>query len=260
MKSELLKYYSYIEEKKIFVVGTPQFESHFDKSILSDRIQFFNDYKLDLDRKYICYSGDDITTCPDDSQYLSDVADAVREINKRDNNTSLGIIFRRCPVDFSGRYDAVLQKNRDLITAVDPIWKKIGEDWNTILPTKEDVKLLSNTIFYSEMVINLGSSMVFDSACFKKPCAYLNYDVKNKIDEYWSVSKIYKYVHFRSMPNKNVVVWLNSSDEIADKIKQTLKQSDQTVENAQEWFKIINDHPAEESSDRIWEAITEILN
>ncbi|MBB4803644.1 hypothetical protein HNP37_003719 [Flavobacterium nitrogenifigens] len=259
MKSELLKYYSYVNQNQIFVVGTPQFESHFDSESILDKIQFFNEYDLDFNKKYICYSGDDFVTCPDDPQYLSDTADAIRKLNQ-ENNNSLGIIFRRCPVDFSGRYNAVLQKNKDLITAIDPVWKNIGEDWDTILPTKEDVKLLSNTIFHSEMVVNLGSSMVFDAACFKKPCAYINYDVKNKIDADWSVSKIYKYVHFRSMPNKDAVVWLNSSDEIADQIKQILKQSDQIVENAQEWFKIINQHPAEDSSDRIWEAITEILS
>lgn len=259
MKSELLKYYSYIDEKQVFVVGTPQFESHFDQESISDKIQFFNQYNLDHNKKYICYSGDDFVTCPDDPQYLSDTADAIRKLNE-ENHNALGIIFRRCPVDFSGRYDAILEKNKDLITAVDPIWKKIGEDWDTILPTKEDVRLLSNTIFHSEMVVNLGSSMVFDYACFNKPCAYLNYDVANKIQADWSVSKIYNYIHFRSMPDKNAVIWLNSSDEIADKIKLALKKSDKTIENAREWFKIINQHPAEDSSERTWEAIIKILH
>jgi len=257
MKLELLKYYAYIKEEQIFIVGTPQFESHFNQGIISDKIQFFSDNKLDVNKKYICYSGDDYTTCPDDPEYLSDVADAVRRINGEGYN--LGVLFRRCPVDFSNRYDEVLQKNKDIIVSINPIWKKIGEDWDTILPTKEDVNLLTSTIFYSELVINLGSSMVFDYACFQKPCAYLNYDVPNKIQKDWSVSKIYKYVHFRSMPHKNSVIWLNCSDEIADKIKLGLKENNEISENAQEWFKIINQHPPEKASARIWEAIAKIL-
>jgi len=259
MKSELLKYYPDIKEKQIFVVGTPQFESHFDEKNLIDKVQFFNDYKLDLNKKYICYSGDDITTCPDDPQYLSDVADAVRKINEQDNK-SLGLIFRRCPVDFSNRFDEVLARNKDLIVPINPIWKKIGEQWNTVLPTKEDVKLHASTIFHTEMVINLGSSMVFDYACFKKPCAYINYDVSNKVNEKWSVSKIYNYMHFRSMPSKKAVVWLDSVDEAADKIRLGLKGNNETIEHAQQWFEIINQSSPTQASDRIWEAIELIAN
>ncbi|MNQ13866.1 hypothetical protein D3C85_267930 [compost metagenome] len=258
MKKELLKYYPYIIEKQIFVVGTPQFESHFNLDDIIDRIKFFNDYNLDLSKKYICYSGDDFTTCPDDPKYLSDVADGVRRLNEQ-NNELLGIIFRRCPVDFSTRYDEVLKRNEDLIVPIDPIWEKNGTEWNTILPTREDVKLLTNTIFHTEMVVNLGSSMVFDYACFKKPCAFLNYDIPNKIDMNWSVSKIYNYVHFRSMPDQNAVIWLNSADEITDKIRHGLNTNG-TLESAQNWFKIINQEPPEISSARIWKSIESILN
>ncbi|KAF2342013.1 glycosyltransferase family 28 protein [Flavobacterium tistrianum] len=258
MKKELLKYYPYIKENQVFVVGTPQFENHFNADNIVDRTRFFNQYKLDLNKKYICYSGDDFTTCPDDPKYLSDVADGVRRLNEQ-NNESLGIIFRRCPVDFSTRYDEVLKRNEDLIVPIDPIWERIGKEWNTILPTQEDAKLLANTIFHTEMVVNLGSSMVFDYACFKKPCAFLNYDVPNKIDMNWSVSKIYNYVHFRSMPNLNSVIWLNSADEISNKILHGLNTGE-TLESVQNWFRIINQEPPEISSVRIWKSIETILN
>ncbi|MFH7004552.1 UDP-glycosyltransferase [Flavobacterium bizetiae] len=258
MKKELLHYYPDIQENQIFVTGTPQFESHFETNTTISKEQFFEDHKLDLKKKYVCYSGDDFTTCPDDPQYLSDVADAVRELNSQGN--SIGIIFRRCPVDFSNRYDLVLEKNKDIITPIVPLWKKVGEEWNTILPTKEDLELQINTIKHTEMVLNLGSSMVFDYAAHNKPCAFINYDVADKVDKDWSVSKIYQYVHFRSMPNKNAVLWLNSPEDIKQKIKLGLEQSAQTIENAQKWFEIINQHSPENVSDRIWKAIKTIVN
>lgn len=257
MKSELQKYYPYIKENQIFIVGTPQFESHFDQESIIDKVSFFKEHQLDLDKKYICYSGDDITTCPDDPKYLSDVADAVRKMNEDGN--SLGILFRRCPVDFSNRYAEVLEKNKDLIVPVNPIWEKIGSGWNTVLPTQNDVNLLRNTIYHTEMVVNLGSSMVFDYACLKKPCAFLNYDVPNKLDPNWSVSKVYNFIHFRSMPNQNAVIWLNSTDEIALKIKSGLEKNE-TSESVQNWFKIINQQPPQAASERIWKSIETILS
>ena len=258
MKKELLHYYPYVKESQIFITGTPQFESHFDKAKLVSKESFYKEHQLDLDKKYICYSGDDITTCPDDPQYLNDVAKAVRELNNQGN--SLGIIFRRCPVDFSDRYDFVLEKNKDIITSIAPLWQKIGEGWNTILPTHADSILQVNTIHHTEMVVNLGSSMVFDYVSFQKPCAFLNYDVENKINKNWSVFKIYNYIHFRSMPDKKAVIWLNSPSEIANKIKTGLEQKNEIVSSAKNWFKIINQNPPESASNRIWESIEALLS
>lgn len=257
MKRELLFYYPNIKVKQVFVTGTPQFESHFDESCLQSREVFFKNYELDLNKKYICYSGDDLTTCPDDPQYLEHTATAIRELNKKGH--SLGIIFRRCPVDFSPRFDKILEVYQDVIVSIAPKWEKQGEMWNTILPTPADVILQTNTIAHTEMVINMGSSMVFDYVAHDKACVYINYDVANKVKVNWSVRNIYNFVHFRSMPNPKAVFWINSSEEIASKIEEVLKDSKETVGCAKNWFEVINQHPPQEASLRIWNAIDEII-
>jgi UDP-N-acetylglucosamine:LPS N-acetylglucosamine transferase len=255
MKKELLYYYPYIKENQIIVTGTPQFENYFQVNNIIAKEIFFKQYGLDIGKKYICYSGDDVTTSPYDPEYLADLIQAIRDLNKK--GKQLGIIFRRCPVDFSKRFNSILEENKDIVVAIEPRWDKIGEGWNTILPTKEDSVLQLNIITHTELVVNLGSSMVFDYVAHKKPCAYMNYNPGRK-DHNWSAKKIYNFVHFRSMPD-NAVVWLNSPDEIADKIEIMLSDKAQkVVENAQEWFEKINQHPAQEASNRIWEAIDQI--
>lgn len=256
MKNELLHYHQEIQEDQIKNTGTPQFESHFDTTIFLDKEIFFKNYGLDTNKKYICYSGDDITTCPDDEQYLNDVAKAVEELNKKGHN--LGIIFRRSPVDFSTRYDIVLNAFKDIIVPVNPEWKKIGEGWNTVLPLPLDNTVLVNTIRHSELVINLGSSMVFDFAIFNKPCLYINYDVENKKDKNWSVEKIYQFVHFRSMPSKEAVDWISDSKSIANLIEKNLSKK-QNIEAAK-WLEKITCQPANLASERIWNEIKEIID
>jgi len=257
MKKELLYYYDYIRSEQVFVTGTPQFESHANKATIQSKQAFFEANGLDSAKKYICYSGDDITTSPDDQQYLADTAKAVRMLNAKGHN--LGILFRRCPVDFSSRYDAVLEANKDLMVNLPPLWKKIGEGWNTILPTREDVILQQNTIFHTEMVVNLGSSMVFDYVCYDKPCCFVNYDTDRTIGGNSSVKKIYNYVHFRSMPHKDAVIWLNSPEEIADRIEAGLLNPESNVAAAKEWFQVINEQSIQDASARIWEAIRNII-
>lgn len=258
MKKELLSYYPYIQEEQIFITGTPQFESHYDINKLLSKKDFCQQNNLDSNRKYICYSGDDVTTCPDDPKYLEDVAMAIRELNRKGH--SLGIVFRRCPVDFSNRYDEVLHNYKDVITSIAPLWEKIGDGWNTILPTQADIDLQMNTIAHTELVVNLGSSMVFDYAAHNKACAFINYDVDHKKISDWSVKKIYNYIHFRSMPSNDAVLWINSPDEIIGIIEKGLVKDSSVIKGAQEWFKIINQHPPQEASRRIWEGIKTIIS
>jgi hypothetical protein len=255
MKRELLKYHPEISDNQIVVTGTPQFEPHFDASIFLDRDVFFENYGLDSSKKYICYSGDDITTCPDDQQYLNDTAKAVKELNAKGHN--LGIIFRRCPVDFTSRYDATLEEYKDIIVPINPKWKKIGEGWNTVLPLPLDNTILVNTIRHSELVVNLGSSMVFDFAIFNKPCLYINYDVENKKDKDWSVNKIYQFVHFRSMPSREVVSWISDSQSIANLIEENLSKKQNT--EATKWLEKITCQPTPLASVRIWDFINSKL-
>ncbi|WP_396157175.1 UDP-glycosyltransferase [Flavobacterium sp.] len=257
MEKELLYYYPHITKNQIKVTGTPQFEPHFDKDFLMSKEVFFETNKLDVNKRYICFSGDDITTSPNDPSYLETIAKAVIKLNNKGFN--LGVVFRKCPVDFSNRFDEVLLKYNDTITSINPIWEKKGEEWHAILPTKDDLVLQMNTIYHSELVINLGSSMVFDYVAFNKPCCYINYEVKNDKVPHWSVNTIYKFIHFRSMPSKESVFWINKEDEMEGVIQNIISNdSTKVVANANEWFRKINQHPPQFASERIWTAIEEI--
>lgn len=172
MKNELLNYYSFIASENIFITGSPQFEPHFNLKLRKTRTAFFEENNLDLNKEYICFSGDDKTTSPDDPHYLQDVAEAVENLNKK-RKTKLGIFFRRCPVDFSDRYDPVLEKYNKILVPLAPKWEQVGGSWNSALPTQEDLGLQINTILHTKAVINLGSSMVLISQSLINPVSSL---------------------------------------------------------------------------------------
>ncbi|SFB21245.1 CDP-Glycerol:Poly(glycerophosphate) glycerophosphotransferase [Flavobacterium swingsii] len=216
MKEEMKLYYPEISQSKIHITGTPQFECYEKSNNIIPKEDFYNRYNLDLTKKIICYSGDDVLTSPDDPQYLEDIA---TEIIKAGLDTQYQILLRRCPVDLSGRFDSVVQKYSNLIKEVPPIWLfKKSTDWSMVYPSREDVSLLVSTAYYSDIVVNVGSTMAFDFAMFDKPCVFINYDQNIKKVSDWSVKKIYHFQHFRSMPTKEAVIWLNNSAEITQKI------------------------------------------
>ena len=214
MKSELQFYYPEIPISAIIVTGTPQFEPYLNKENLIPKHKFYNDFALDATRKIICFSGDDEKTSPDDPSYLKDLAEAL--VSSR-LDEKYQIALRRCPVDLSGRFIPVVKQYPELIKVIDPLWRFEGKShWTAVYPDKNDVSLLVSTVFYSDVVINVGSTMAFDFAMFEKPCIFINYDQEKLKKANWSVKTIYQYQHFRTMPIQPAVFWLNNKNEISE--------------------------------------------
>lgn len=257
MKTQLMQYYPKIKDDQIFVTGTPQFEPHYNSELLVERELFFGKYGLDPNKRFICFSGDDQTTSPLDQYYLEDTAEAVNRLI--DEGYDLGIIYRKVPVDFSNRYDFVLEKYKSIITALDPLWKPVGERWNEVMPTKADFDLLVNTCHHCDLVVNICSSMVFDFVAHDKPCIYPNYEQPQLKKGIRDIGQNYNYVHFRSMPD-DAVVWALNKEEIYSGIKALLDGATDPVPVAKRWYGVVNikERP-QDASKRIWEGITAIL-
>lgn len=257
MKMELLKYHSYVSESQVIVTGTPQFESHFDKSLLQSKEVFFNTHQLDLHKKYICYSGDDIVTSPLDQFYLEDLAKSVIELNQ--NGYNLGIIYRKCPVDFTDRYDAVLEKYKEIIVSIDPLWKPIGTNWNEIMPTKEDFALQANVCEHTEFVANIASSMVFDFVAHNKSCLFFDYEQPQLKKGIRDIGQNYKYIHFRSMPSKEAALWCYNKSDLTSLVKDILDGKASNVTEGKKWFEIIVGKNPTEACEMIWSAINKLI-
>ncbi len=231
MKNELESFYPEIEPSKIIVTGTPQFEFYKNEKHIIPKPEFYKTYGLDANKKTICFSGDDVKTSPYDPQYLNDVASAIVNENRQHDYQ---IVFRRCPVDVSGRYDWVIKKFPDLIIEIPPLWNYNNDVWSAVYPTINDVSLLVSLAFYADVVINVGSTMAFDFAMFDKPCVYINYD--HVLDPNWSVQTIYNYQHFRSMPSKKAVFWFNNKTEIIQVLDNAIAENTTEIN---QWFDIV---------------------
>jgi hypothetical protein len=233
MKYELLKYYNEINDNQIFVTGTPQFEFSFDPNNIIDKAIFYKKFNLHYNKKIICFSANDLNS-PNEVLYLRDL---VADIKKNDIYRKYQIIFRINPIDNSGRFNVFLSENKEFVKDVSSIWINTKKnDWTSNIPTKDDVKLLTSTCFYSDIVVNLASTMVFDFSVFNKPCVYINYNPSN-LD--FDVNTVYDFQHFRSMPSSDEVGWINSSNSFFTTIENILNTK---KTNAKNWFNIISNH------------------
>jgi hypothetical protein len=258
MKQELLQYCPYVNENQIFVTGTPQFESHFDATLIQNKTEFFNKYGLDSQKKYICFSGDDSVTSPLDQYYLEDLALSVRELNKE--GRALGIIYRKCPVDFTGRYDEIINKYQDVIVSIDPLWRPVGTSWNEIMPTKEDFALQATICEHTEFVGNIASSMVFDFVAHNKSCLFFDYEQPQLKKGIRDIGQNYKYIHFRSMPSKEAALFVTQKSQLTAIVRDILDGKLTNVPVGKKWFDVVVGTEPTKASENIWDGITSIVN
>lgn len=255
MKEELHQFYPEIQLDDIEVTGTPQFEFYKENSRIWSRENFTRRFNLDPQKRFICYSGDDITTSPYDPRYLKDIAEAVNAIEPSDRPH---IIFRRSPADFSNRYDDVLKEHHAIITSIDPLWQCDGKntEWMAFYPLPEDVDLLVNLAHHCDLSVNIGSTIAHDFATLGKPTYYIKYDQETANG--WNVDLIYQLQHFRSMNGFAAVGWINSKREIKKSILNALHRPATIGKDSHKWLNKIVSEDYEHSSRRIAQYISSV--
>lgn len=241
MKDEMLAMHPEIPESAYVVTGSPQFEFYFDESRLVSREVFAEMYGLDLSKKWVCFSGDDVRTSPYDPMYLEDLAAAVSRLDEE-----IQIVFRRCPVDYSARYDEVLEKYNKVIISIDPVWVSNTDNWGAVFPKKEDLSMLVNVVVHCDVVINLGSTMAHDFAVYDKPCLYVNYNPV--ADKNWSVNDVYNFHHFKSMEGLDAVGWINDKESFGKELLTALHYPNSVGQDRKKWLEKIVQHPLQDAS------------
>lgn len=246
MKRELLSYYPEVSPDRVHVTGTPQFETYRDVSLVQPRGEFLRRLGLDPRRRVVCFSGDDVLTSPHDPLYLADLAEAMRAIDAAQRPQ---IVFRRSPVDQSGRYAAVLTRYPEIALS-DPCWTlRAAGDWSQVVPKWEDVALLVNIVHHSDVVVNVGSTMAMDFAAYDKPAVYIAYDPKG-IDRTWTIQDIYRKVHFKTVHALQPVYWARSSRELGNVVFHALEHPKEKSEARRTWLSLHVHQPMDGASER----------
>lgn len=255
MKGELLEYYPDVPMNRVHVVGTPQFEHYFNDKLIENRETFCRKIRLDSSRSIICFSGDDITTSPNDPHYLCDLAEQLRTVPIAQRPQ---ILFRQCPVDRSERYRWVLEKYPEIVESR-PIWTEAHDgDWTQVVPLMDDITLLTNVVYHCDLVINVASTMAMDFAIVDKPAIYVNYNV-NQSNSRWNIHDTYRLPHFRSVHELQPLYWANSKQELAKLVMDILNNRNGKSRERRDWLEKSVEFPLNAASARCYNVLLEIV-
>jgi len=233
MARDIKAFYKEIKDSQIKILGTPQFQFHKDKNYLWPKDKFAEIYDLDINKKWLCFSGDDKTTSPYDPKYLKDIAE---ELSSSALKSEWQILLRPVPVEGFEKYQDVIDQFPQLIKKAGAFWN-INPKWSNSFPKLDDLKALNSICHYSQAVINVGSTMALDFGMHGRPAIYINYD--HYRDSNWSVQRIYKFQHFRTMKGLTPVIWLNSKDDIIQILNNLQSLKAKIITDMERWSEII---------------------
>lgn len=254
MKQELMQYYPDVEEERIHITGTPQFDVYAESGMLVSREEFFARIGADPKRPLICYSGGDTTTCPNEPWQLSAVLEAARRGLFEGNPQWL---FRPSPADSGERFGWVRQKYAELLFE-QPRWIYPGAGgWTHIVPTAEDVWFLGNLTAHADVNVNVASTMTLDFALRDKPVVNIGFDADHGgRTRPWLV--YYSFDHYRPVVELGAARVARSPEELAEHVNAYLRDPSLDREGRRKLVELEVGAPVGEASKKVVEALERI--
>lgn len=168
MKRELLMFYRRIQSEQISVVGTPQFVPYIMNEYQSTKAKFLKKFALDSEYPTICYSCGDVSTSPNDPYYIEIIIKAIEE----GILPKLNLLVRTAPAESGSRFQNLKQRFPK-IKWNHPSWNLIRknhqESWSQRIPDATDLMDLRAILKYSDLNINMLSTMSLDFMLHDKP-------------------------------------------------------------------------------------------
>lgn len=259
MKTEMEAYYPQeVLGNNITVTGTPQFTFYKKSEYLIPKDLFYKAYNLPENRKLLCFSGNFTSIGMDDPLYLKDLAEAVTIYNQT-NSEQYHVILRANPADYNEGFKTVLETYKEVLTEVIPTWNHDVFPLPKNYMVNSNLGVLYSTLFYSEAMFNIGSTMALDAILLGKPAFYCTYAQTNGHKDF-NIGRLYNFVHFKTFETHENAVY-----RIEDKAKYTNVLNDlealeqQNRSSRSKWAESIAKHPLDEVSKRMYDAFQTLL-
>jgi hypothetical protein len=225
MKEEAEKWHG-IKNEDIFVAGAPQYDFYFDvEKYCPSREEFFREIGADLNKKLITY-----TTGP---QSISDTEDEILEIlttalTENKFKAPSQIMVRFHPRDDFSQYDKFKGRKDVILDRPGRYSQAFPDQWN---PTNADVIHLAATLKYSDVIINIASTITIEAAIFDTPIVNVAFDGLTKKPYLESVQRYYEhYTHYLNILRTKGLKVAWSPEELVQCINRYLENPAEDAE------------------------------
>lgn len=246
MQSDLLHFYQSVKPNQIDVVGTPQFEPYVLERYKTSKEAFYAKYNLDSAWPVILFTCND-SSSKNDPFYLEILADYIAATKIKAN-----LIVRTSPADEPNRF-LYLQKKYPFIQWNFPEWiltrESHSEPWSQRVPEFNDIVNLKSVLQFSDVVINVLSTIILDGFLFDKPsiCPVFGSEERG-LDP---MEKFLNYAHLKQVEDSKAVTIVKSESEFMEAVNAVLKNLEALLSEQKKFVDLEIGKPLEGTSKRI---------
>ena len=199
------------------VVGAAQFDFYKRPEYVLPKKDWLQLVGLpDTNRKIILYAGGPVSLFPQEPQFLQHIIDA---LEKGEIASEPIILFRCHPIDKVERW-------KDAVTPSAHLYFDTSWTGNTKLTyanvTDVDIMKLCSTLNYTDVHVNVASTMTIDGSAYYKPQICPAYDEVYKNEKY-PISGFYYQEHYSYTTKTKGIALANSKKELIDFINDALQ-------------------------------------
>ena len=254
-QNELYRIYPFTKNKSITVTGAAQFDFYWKKEFLMNESEWKQMVGLQSinGRKIILYAGGPQSLFPNEPQYLTHINDAIG--NGKINGNPI-VLFRCHPVDVVQRWKDAIGNSPNVV--FDSSWTGAENLLNANI-TVGDIGKLCSTLAFTDVHINLCSTMTIDGSAFGKPQIGPAYDevVPNKAH---LLKKMYWQEHFLPVINTKGFALAESKEQLISFINEALHQPEKMTKASNRIVQEIITYNDGKCAERVVEVLKEQLS
>jgi hypothetical protein len=216
MKTQAIEFHGYAPEN-VRVAGAPQFDPHFNRQARSTRDEFFRRIGADPSRRLVT-----LTTTPRSLYRHHD--HVLRVLAASAAAGALGdvqILVRLHPRDDEGAYRefaatpaVIIEKPfRSTVTVADGL---------AIDVMPEHQRHLGDTLCYSDVIINVASTISLEACIFDTPVVNICFDGPAEEPYVTSARRYYAFTHYVNITSRHAVRVAKSPAELIDAVREYL--------------------------------------
>jgi CDP-glycerol glycerophosphotransferase (TagB/SpsB family) len=258
IKQEAIDLFNF-PENQIHITGIPRYDFFYKNKDWDSKQVFCAKFGLDPDKKTILYgtgSAATGTTKLDDTSPEPEICEfIVNSINKGLINFNAQLLIRLHPQANPQAYKFL----SDLPNVFIHIPGQDSTFHDRLFSVKDD-KEFGESLKYSDVVINMASTITIDATVFDIPVIGINFDFRGERPFEYSIRRLYHFDHFAKLKVTEGFKLANSKTELIEMISTSLTNRDELKANR---VKMINQqcfYTDGKSGERVSQVILEHLS
>ena len=240
-----------LNNNNVHIVGAAQFDFYHQSKYILPRNEWLRIVGLpDTDRKIILYAGGALSLFPQETQFVQHIDEA---ITKGIIPGKPIILFRCHPVDRIERWKEMFKHSENIF--FDSSWTGNTKMTYTNI-TDNDIAKLCSTLYYTDVHINLSSTMTVDGSVYGKPQIGPGYDEVYPNSKYPLIGYYYQEFYLPIMQTNGLAVARNRK-ELIDYVNEALQFPDHFTQKSKDIVEAIITYSDGKCTERVLKVLQE---